>query len=207
MSKIKNLYLVRHGETDWNRDKRIQGQSDIPLNDLGREQSKQLASRIPFFKIQSVFSSDLSRAYETAQIAMADSQLTIQKDIRFREAHLGEAEGLTPEEIMEKYSESALTRWRSYDELDLDYCFPKGESKRKIMVRVRDAVLEVIKNSQHDQLMIFTHGILMRALTHAFNQGTEFDLQLFSNGSIHKFEWNEERPDYLKYTGKIEDNS
>lgn len=203
MSKTKNFFFVRHGETDWNRDKRIQGQSDIPLNDLGREQARSLVPFLSSLKLERAFSSDLSRAFETAQIALTDSPLKIEKDIRFREAHLGEAEGLTPEEIIEKFSLEDLNRWRSYEELDLDFAYPKGESKRKIMVRIRDTILDLAQNSSEQNIVLFGHGIVMRALTHAFNQGTEWDLQLFSNGSVHKFEWSDSRPDYLKYSGKL----
>ena len=89
MSKLKNIYLIRHGETDWNRDKRFQGQTDIPLNQTGREQASSLVSLMNQLKIEAAFSSDLSRAYETAQIALSDSRLTIIKDYRLRETNIG----------------------------------------------------------------------------------------------------------------------
>lgn len=205
MSKTKTIYLIRHGETDWNREKRIQGQSDIPLNDLGREQAKVLIPVLSRLKIQDVYSSDLSRAYETAQIATSEQpQLRVKKDIRFREAHLGDAEGLSFDDIILNYGEDKLLRWRSYDELDLDFKFPNGESKRQVMCRVRDALLDIAQTITETDVAIFCHGIVMRAVTHAFHQGAPWDMSIFSNGSVHRFEWVENRPHHLKYYGKVE---
>lgn len=129
--KIKNVFLVRHGETDWNRDKRFQGRTDIPLNELGREQAHFIQPYIEQLKIEHVVSSDLIRAFETAKIAIQDTKLSILKDERFREANIGEAEGLTWEQINEKFGPDTVERWRSYEERDLDFRYPKGESKRQ----------------------------------------------------------------------------
>lgn len=205
MSKFKSIYLIRHGETDWNRDKRIQGQSDIPLNETGKEQARLLIPKMAQLEISDFYSSDLARALETAQIATSDlgGRVNIKKDIRFRETHLGEAEGLTFDEIIERHGPEGLVRWRSYEELDLDFKFPQGESKRQMMIRVRDALLETVQNSTAERIAIFCHGMIMRATTFAFDQGTEWDLNLFSNGSIHSFEWQEKRPNHLKYFGKM----
>lgn len=205
MSKLKNIYLIRHGETDWNRDKRFQGQTDIPLNQTGREQASSLVSLMNQLKIEAAFSSDLSRAYETAQIALSDSRLTIIKDYRLRETNIGCAEGLTYEEIVEQFGEDALTKWRSYEEHNMDYKYENGESKRQMMIRIRDTVLETSQASNKNNIAIFCHGMVMRAMTFAFQQGVDWDHQIFSNGSVHHFTWDESRPDHLKYLGKIND--
>lgn len=203
MSKQKNIYLIRHGETDWNRDKRFQGQTDVPLNTAGKAQATELAPLMAQLKIEAAFASDLSRAYETAQIALSDLRLTIQKDHRLRETNIGEAEGLTFDEIIAKFSEESLLRWRSYEEHNMDFKYLNGESKRQMMIRIRDAVLEISQNATQNNIAIFCHGMVMRAITFAFKQGVDWDHQIFSNGSVHHFVWDDSRPEHLKYNGKI----
>lgn len=203
MSKIKNIYLVRHGETDWNRDRRFQGQTDVPLNASGKAQAGELVSAMNQFKIEVAYTSDLSRAYETAQIALADLHLSLHKDHRLRETNIGEAEGLTVDELIAKFTEDALLRWRSYEEHNMDFKYKNGESKRQMMVRIRDVVLEIAQNANQTNIAIFCHGMVMRALTFAFQQGVDWDHQVFSNGSVHHFLWDDSRPDHLKYIGKV----
>lgn len=203
MSKLKNIYLIRHGETDWNRDKRFQGQTDVALNATGKAQAAELIPLMTQLKIEAAFSSDLSRAYETAQIALSDIRLNIQKDARLRETNIGEAEGLTYDEIVAKFTEESIIKWRSYEEHNMDFKYLTGESKRQMMVRIRDVVLEISQNATKNNIAIFCHGMVMRAITFAFGQGVDWDHQVFSNGSVHHFVWDDSRPEYLKYNGKI----
>lgn len=201
--KTKNLFLIRHGETDWNRAKRFQGRTDIPLNDEGRVQALSLCSRMIELKIDLVVSSSLARAYETALIAIQDVKLPIQKDDRLQETNIGEAEGLTHEEISEKFGIGHIERWRSYEERDLDFRYPNGESKRQMMVRVREAILDIAQSNSHQNIAVFAHGMVMRALTFAFHQGVAWDLAQFHNGCIHHFVWDDKRPEHMKYIGKV----
>lgn len=201
--KTKNIYLIRHGETDWNRDKRFQGQTDIQLNDLGREQAQALIPVMQELKIELAYSSNLSRAHETALIAVQDLKIPIIKDERLRETNIGEAEGMTFDEINEKFGVNGIARWRSYEERDLDFKYPQGESKRQMMIRIRQAVLDIAQNNTHQNIAIFAHGMVMRALTFAFKQGVPWDLAVFSNGSVHHYAWEDKNPEFLKYFGKI----
>ncbi len=203
--KNKNIYLVRHGETDWNREQRFQGQTDIPLNQLGREQAQAVVPMMSRLKIESVYSSNLSRAYETAEIATSDLKIPIIKDARLRETNVGEAEGMTFDQLEQKFGSNGIARWRSYEERDLDFKYTNGESKREMMFRIREVILEIVQNSNRQNIAIFAHGMVMRALTFAFQQGVPWDHQVFANGSIHHFSWDESRPEFLKYHGKISD--
>lgn len=203
--KIKNIYLIRHGETDWNRQHRFQGKTDIPLNQLGREQAELLIPRMSMLSIGAVYASPLARAFETATIAVRDLKLPIIIDDRLMETNVGEAEGLTFEEMTLKFGENGIERWRSYEERDLDFSYPNGESKRQMMFRVRSAVLEIAQAAQSDNIALFAHGMVMRALTFAFQQGIPWDIQVFSNGSIHHFIWTDDRTDFLQYKGKVKD--
>lgn len=201
--KYKNIYVVRHAETDWNRDHRFQGQTDIKLNETGREQALKLRPVMQQLQIESVYSSSLSRAYETAELATQELKLTIQKDDRLRETNIGDAEGLTHDEIIQKFGEHSLAKWRSYEERLLDYHFVNGESKRQMMIRARQVFLDIAQNSNRNTIAVFSHGMLMRAITHVFGVGLPWDLQHFSNGSVHHYIWSVENPETLIYKSKI----
>ena len=74
-----------------------------------------------------------------------------------------------------------------------------------MMFRVRSLLLEIAQTNQNSNIAVFAHGMVMRALTFALQQGIPWDINVFSNGSIHHFIWNEDRADYLLYKGKIKD--
>ncbi len=201
--KIKNIYVIRHGETDWNKESRFQGQTDIPLNSKGQEQALALVPMMQQLQIDTVHSSPLIRAYKTAEIATAEFKYAIQKDDRLKETQIGSVEGLTLEEILATVGEEALIKWRSYDERLLDYRFPGGESKRQMMYRARAALLDIAQNGVRKNGAVFAHGMLMRGLTFIFGSGVPWDHHAFSNGSIHHFLWSDEQPEYMSYKGKI----
>ena len=95
---VTTLLLVRHGETDWNAEGRLQGHTDTPLNDYGRRQARTLADELAGEPIDAVYSSDLARARETAEIVGGRLGLTVVVDPGLREKNWGSWEGLTPAE-------------------------------------------------------------------------------------------------------------
>src|SRR5204862_6778501 len=99
LTRVTTLILARHGETDWNRDGRFQGHADPPLNDRGREQARALASELAGDVLDAVYTSDLLRAHETAQIVAATKGLSVVVDPDLRERDVGEWSGLTLPEI------------------------------------------------------------------------------------------------------------
>lgn len=201
--RFKNIYIIRHGETDWNKNHRFQGRTDIKLNDLGREQAARLRPVLQQLQVESVYSSPLIRALETAEIATQDIRVTIQKDDRLQETNIGDAEGLTMDELLLKFGDDALLKWRSYDERLLDFSFPNGESKREMMYRVRQVFLDIAQNSNRNSVAIFAHGMVMRALTYIFSEGKGWDLNFFANGCLHHYVWSDENADRLVYKSKI----
>lgn len=201
--KLKNIFVVRHGETDWNKNFRFQGQTDIKLNDTGREQALKLRPILQQLQIESLYSSPLSRAIETVEIATQDFKLSVQKDDRLRETFLGDAEGLTQEEVLQKFGEDSLTKWRSYEERLLDYHFPNGESKRQLMFRARQVFLEIAQNSNRNSICIVSHGMLMRAMSYVFSEGIAWDQHAFGNGAIHHYQWDDSNSEILIYKGKL----
>src|SRR5688572_15424188 len=123
----KRLFVFRHGETDWNVAKRFQGHSDIPLNENGTKQAESLRQLMQSLAPQIVLSSDLSRAFETAKIAVQDLKIHIEAAPELREANLGDVEGMLRDEIIAKWGEGFIERW--FDATDLDFVFPNGETK------------------------------------------------------------------------------
>ena len=96
---MTTLLLARHGETDWNRELRIQGSSDIELNELGRQQAQFLAQELTDVDLDAIYSSDLSRARATAAAVAATHGLEVTLDPRLRERSFGSWEGLTREDV------------------------------------------------------------------------------------------------------------
>ena len=128
--------LIRHGSTDWNIAKRYQGQTDIPLNNEGRKQAKELAKMLQKVPIDLIYTSDLSRAYETAEIIAEGRKIPIHRLKSFRETHVGHWEGLTVDEIHGNYPEDV-------ERLKKDPIHgkrPGGESRGMMLERVNKAI-------------------------------------------------------------------
>ena len=105
-----HLMLVRHGETEWNVQRRYQGQSDVPLSEIGNQQAESIAGRLAGQEIGAIYASDLKRAWQTAQVIAAQIGLDVISEPRLRELKFGILEGLTFEEAEEKYPEM-ITAW------------------------------------------------------------------------------------------------
>jgi len=133
------LLLARHGETDWNRLGRWQGQADIPLNSTGREQAIALAARLRKESLAAIYSSTLRRAVETAQEVAALHRMNVCRDARFNELKLGAWEGLTRREIAARDPE-LLAAWEA-DRLSTRP--PGGEGVEELEQRVLAALREI----------------------------------------------------------------
>ncbi len=183
---MKFIYIFRHGETDWNVEKPFQGHTDIPLNPYGREQAKKLRSQIERLNLDVMLSSDLSRAFETAQIATTDMDLEIIRTRQLREAYLGDPEGKTKDEVISAYGQGAWDRWISIKESDLDFAFPNGEPKRQQLERCKsflEAWMEENVNAKH--IGVSTHGGVLRRLV-SFAAGGENDFFPAHNCVLYK---------------------
>jgi probable phosphoglycerate mutase len=153
------ILLARHGETDWNSERRWQGQADTSLNDTGRRQARELAATLaadPPWAL--LYSSDLSRASETGQIIATVLQLPLQLDPRLREIDVGEWSGLTSDEVERRHPEGARRRrnggtgWES------------GETYEAMAARVLEAVHEIAAAHRGERVVVVTHGGPMRAV-------------------------------------------
>lgn len=146
------LWLVRHGETTWNAEGRWQGQTDVPMSKLGREQAHRLAARLEGTPFESVISSDLERALETARIVSAGLETSgeIQTDPRWREIDVGALGGLTAAEAELR----GLGRWhRPFEER-----YPNGESRAEMGIRVARALAQIAQDHTGGRVIVFSHG-------------------------------------------------
>ena len=138
------LLLVRHGETDWNADGRLQGHTDRPLNEYGRRQARELASRLAGEGADALYASDLARARETAEIVGVELGLPVVLDADLRERNWGTWEGLTPSER---------------DAVEFE-----GESHEEHRERIMRAVRRIAERHPGQRVVVVTHGGSMRRI-------------------------------------------
>ena len=136
-----HLLLVRHGQTDWNEQHRYQGQTDIPLNDTGREQASTVVPRMKAYDIDAVYASDLKRARETAEIVSRETGVEVRSDPRLRELSFGVFEGLTFDEIGEQWPDE-LSAWIA----DRSSTPPGGEPMDRFVARLREFLADIEAN-------------------------------------------------------------
>jgi broad specificity phosphatase PhoE len=141
---MTELLLVRHGETDWNAEGKLQGHTDRPLNDYGRKQAKALADRLAAEQIDAVYASDLSRARETAEIIAAVLGLEVAVDQDLREKNWGNWEGLTSEE-----------------RLQIEF---EGETSEAHRDRTLDALQRIVARHPEGRIVVVTHGGSLRRI-------------------------------------------
>jgi probable phosphoglycerate mutase len=153
MSSTK-LIIIRHGETLWNIEGKKQGQLDSPLTSLGIKQAKALAQRLTEESFTDLYTSDLGRAYKTAEYIAAQTNHKIFPEQRLRERNFGIFQGLTDKQIENKYP----AEYNSYLTNRVDYVIPDGESLRQFYARVTDFLESLITFHDGQIVTIVTHG-------------------------------------------------
>jgi len=151
---MTRLYLIRHGETLWNREKRLQGHLDIGLNETGLWQAEQVGRHLAQRPLQAIISSDLSRAADTAQAIAQHHSISLQLDELLRERHYGNMQGLTYDEVAAHHPRNHLA-WKNREP---DFCPEGGESLRQFYERVTQSVLAWVKKHPTAEIAIVAHG-------------------------------------------------
>ena len=154
---MTHLFLVRHGQTDWNVEGRWQGHADVPLNARGREQAAHVARSLAEVGLRAIYSSDLSRARETAQALAAITGLGVQLDPRLREIHQGEWQGLLVTEIQERYGQEFHRR---HDD-PLNVAPPGGETVLQVKERVVAAIEDIVRQHPLERVAVVSHGFAL----------------------------------------------
>ena len=171
------VYLVRHGETYWNRARRIQGSTDIPLNDLGRSQARQTGDLLARRRFDAVLASPLSRAAETGAIIAERLGLPSPELVpEVAERRYGDAEGLTGDEVEARFPVGTSV--------------PGRESRSALVARVLPALAAIAaRHGEHASVVVATHGAVIRAVVNHVSPDTDAHLGVpIRNGSVHSFE-------------------
>ncbi len=167
MIEPTRIVAIRHGETAWNVAVRIQGYTDIALNARGREQALRLGAAVGKSHagepVHAIYSSDLSRAFDTAQAVANHTGLTVKPDVGLRERTFGIFEGHTFDEVMQTRPEDAK-RWRLREP---DYCPEGGESLRQFRTRILGCVEALAIQHPGEQIAVVAHGGVMDVLYRA----------------------------------------
>ncbi len=179
------LHCVRHGESSYNAQRRIQGQSDPPLSSLGRLQAQALAESMTEVPIDAIYSSPLARARQTAEPTSRALGIEIEFDDRLMEIHAGVFQDMLWTEIETEHAEHAR-RWIAQEP---DFVIPGGESRAQLAERGR-AVLESIRQSGFQHVAVFSHGgLLAAALKSLLEIPAHLNPFSLMNASISRVRW------------------
>lgn len=156
---MTRLYLARHGETEWNRLSKVQGRTDIELSEKGLIQAKLLAKRLERENIDIIYSSNLKRALKTAEAIAEYKNFCINESEKYQEICFGPWEGMTINEIKEKYSED----YRKYREDPVNFVLPGAETFFDLSVRTYNAIREIVNCNIGKNILIVSHGMAIKA--------------------------------------------
>jgi len=210
---VTRILAVRHGETAWNRDTRIQGHTDIGLNPLGHWQASRLAQALRDETIAAVYASDLARARETAQPVARLHGAEVQTHRGLRERCFGQLEGLTWAEL-EILHPAEATAWRQRRP---EFAPPGGESLLQLQARVLATVDELARQHPGQQVLMVVHGGVLDIL---YRAATRLDLQAprswgMTNAAINRLLWTPEGlslvgwadSGHLQYDGTLDEQT
>lgn len=174
---MTKLAIVRHGQTDWNLHKRIQGGTDIPLNQTGRLEAAKTGERLREHEWDAIVSSPLSRAAETARIIADELGLSEPRTLPgLTERNHGEIEGLTFTERRERFPDGMPV--------------PGLESREDVLHRVLPALGEIAAEHKGKAVLVVSHGgVIGTLLRHASNGERPRHGEMIANGSVHDFLW------------------
>jgi probable phosphoglycerate mutase len=190
MIEPTRIIAIRHGETSWNVDTRIQGQLDVPLSANGRWQAERLAHALRGEPIQAIYASDLTRAWETAQYLSQTHGRQVIKETGLRERGFGDFEGKTFAEIEALLPEQSM-RWRRRDP---EFSPRGGESLVALSARVVEAAERLAARHPGEQIALVGHGGVMDVL---YRAATRLDIQAprtwaLGNAAINRLLWTPE---------------
>ena len=189
-AQATRILAIRHGETMWNVDSRIQGHLDISLNDTGRWQAERLGLALKDEPIAAIYASDLSRAHDTALAVSRHTGVPVQAEPGLRERSFGEFEGRTFAEIETELPEQAQ-RWRQRDPA---FTPAGGESRLMLEARVLSVAARLAAQHPGEQIALFAHGGVMDIL---YRAATRLDLQAartwaLGNTAVNRLLWSPE---------------
>lgn len=157
---MTTLWLVRHGQTEWNVEGRYQGHADVPLNAAGLQQARTLAAELAGHSFDAIYSSDLQRARVTAEIIAAAVGLRVKTDVRLREINQGQWEGKIYHDLVNRFPAEMLARREN------PYAFrpPDGESAGEVALRVAQVADEIAATYPGGNVVVVSHALALATL-------------------------------------------
>ena len=176
------IYIIRHGQTVWNKQRKLQGSTDIELTEEGKEMAVLTGQRLKGVTFDKVFSSPLKRAYVTAQLIHAENNVSIETDERIREVSFGEFEGLNVDEML---NNEECGFYHFFDKPELYRPAEHGERLEDVILRGKEFIEEKIVplEGKVQRVMIVAHGAMNKALLAAMFQR---ELKDFWKGNLQK---------------------
>ncbi|GAA4154840.1 phosphatase PhoE [Gryllotalpicola daejeonensis] len=174
---MTRISLVRHGQTDWNRDGRIQGRSDIPLNDTGREQAHETGRALRVRRFDGVYASPLVRAFETAEIIAGELGMPEPVAVPgLEERSYGRAEGMTGPEIRAAFGDNRAD-------------VPEWEDDASVLARVLEALAGLAAHHEGERILVVVHGGVIGAVARHLTDGARpAKGEAIGNASVHDLE-------------------
>ena len=157
---MKRLFLTRHGESEWNVLKKIQGQQNVALTDWGRSQARLIGERLIDERIHSIFSSDLDRAYDTARIIADILNIDVHPMPELREINFGKWEGVSYEDMNTISSEEILTWRKTPEKLNVD----GAETLKELQTRAMSAVDKIMDTSDRADILLVSHSATLKTI-------------------------------------------
>lgn len=189
---MTEILLIRHGETDWNTERRLQGHLDIALNAEGVRQAQALGQALRVEPLDAIFASDLSRARQTAEAIAAGRSMPVQIEPGLRERCYGAFEGLRHEDIRQRYPK-AYAAWQARE---LDARMPHGEQPgetlREFSARAVATLVGLVVARQWGRIAVVSHGGVLECICRearglGWEKPRDFDIR---NASINRLHWN-----------------
>lgn len=196
---MTTIYLTRHGQTEWNLQKRLQGWKNSPLTPLGIKQAVSLGKRLENVELDVIYTSPIERAYKTSEIIRGDKDIEIITHDGLKELNFGLLEGVSVEEI-NKNVEYA----KQYNNLfnnPSKYIPFEGETYEKIIDRISKAMDEIIKKNENKKVLIVTHGMTLKMLLYYFTPNMDLEetveLPIIGQASLTQININEDEYEFV----------
>lgn len=176
------VYLTRHGQTEWNLEKRLQGHGNSPLTEAGIKRAKELSKRINEIDIEAIYTSPIERAYKTACILRGNKGVEIKTHDGLKEMNFGDFEGRITEEVMKENPDWDISLIMQGN---LDMRAPNGETLAEVRERVNEAMEEIIKENEGKSILVVAHGITLKAIMNYF-QDKEVNNEVMGQATLTK---------------------
>lgn len=189
------IYLTRHGETEWNIEKRLQGRGDSPLTENGIQRAKELRDRIKNIDIDVIYSSPIKRALNTANILRGNKNIDIITDDSLMEMCFGDYEGKKIDIIQKENPNWDI---KLIMQGNVEICAPNGENLKEVRERISKLMNKIIAENMGKSILIVTHGITLKALMYYFKD-EDVNSEVMGQATLTKINIDEKNNFYIEF--------